>query len=172
MKTLDAPNYIGAQRIFILIAGLWVGSLLTVGYLVAPAIFSTMSDRQAAGMVAGSIFRLEAYLSVTVCIGLIVLANLLVKRGLYRFRIIRWLLLAMLFCSVTAAFVFIPWMNSLRDHALAQGMPVMLSPSATVFGRLHGASSILFLLQSALGIFLVWRLSKNQHPHQHQHQDQ
>jgi hypothetical protein len=107
-----------------------------------------------------------------VCIGLIVLANLLVKRGLYQFRIIRWLLLAMLFCSVTAAFVFIPWMNSLRDEALTQGIPVMLSPSASVFGRLHGASSILFLLQSVLGIFLVWRLSKNQHPHQHQHQDQ
>jgi hypothetical protein len=166
MKTLDAPNYIGAQRLFILITGLWVGSLLTVGYLVAPAIFSTMSDRQAAGMVAGSIFRLEAYLSVIVCIGLIVLANLLVRRGLDQFRMIRWLLLAMLLCSVTAAFIFIPWMNSLRDHALAHGMPVMLSPSATVFGRLHGASSILFLLQSILGIFLVWRLSKNQHQHQ------
>ena len=50
MKTLETPNHDGAQRLFILIAGLWVGSLLTVGYLVAPAIFSTMTDRQAAGM--------------------------------------------------------------------------------------------------------------------------
>lgn len=150
----------GAQRLFILIAGLWVGSLLAVGYLVAPAIFSTMTDRQAAGMVAGSIFKLEAYLSLIVCIGLMVLANLLVNRGLNQFRIIRWLLLAMLLCSLAAAFVFIPWMNALRDSALDQGMPVMLSPSATVFGRLHGASSILFMLQSLLGIFLVWRLTK------------
>jgi len=160
MTTLDTPSHLGAQRVFILIAGLWVGSLLTVGYLVAPAILSTMTDRQAAGMVAGSIFRIEAYLSVIVCIGLMVLANLLVNRGLYQFRIIRWLLLAMLFCSVAAAFVFIPWMNALRDNALAQGMPVMLSPSATLFGRLHGASSILFMIQSVLGIFLVWRLTK------------
>ncbi|MDO8714090.1 MAG: DUF4149 domain-containing protein [Polynucleobacter sp.] len=160
MKTLDTSSYLGAQRIFILIAGLWVGSLLTVGYLVAPAIFSTMTDRQAAGMVAGSIFRLEAYLSMIVCIGLMVLANLLVNRSLHQFKIIRWLLLAMLFCSVAAAFVFIPWMNALRDNALAQGMPVMLSPSAMLFGRLHGASSILFMIQSALGIFLVWRLTK------------
>jgi hypothetical protein len=161
MKPLDAPNYLGAQRLFILIAGLWVGSLLTVGYLVAPAIFSTMTDRQAAGMVAGTIFRIEAYLSLIVCIGLMVLANLLVARGLNPFRLIRWLLLAMLICSIAAAFIFIPWMNSLRDNALAQGMPVMLSPSATLFGRLHGASSMLFMLQSFLGIFLVWRLSKN-----------
>ena len=160
MKTFDAPSHLGAQRIFIMIAGLWVGSLLTVGYLVAPAIFSTMTDRQAAGMVAGSIFKLEAYLSVIVCIGLMVLANLLVNRGLHQFRIIRWLLLAMLLCSIAAAFIFIPWMNALRDHALAQGMPVMLSPSAIVFGRLHGASSILFMIQSILGIFLVWKLSK------------
>ena len=160
MKTFDAPSHLGAQRIFILIAGLWVGSLLTVGYLVAPAIFSTMTDRQAAGMVAGSIFKLEAYLSVIVCIGLMVLSNLLVNRGLHQFRIIRWLLLAMLLCSIAAAFIFIPWMNALRDHALAQGMPVMLSPSAIVFGRLHGASSILFMIQSILGIFLVWKLSK------------
>jgi hypothetical protein len=163
MKTLDASGYIGAQRLFILVAGLWVGSLLTVGYLVAPAIFSTMTDRQAAGMVAGSIFKLEAYLSLTVCICLMVLANLLVNRGLHQFRSIRWILLAMLLCSIAAAFIFIPWMNALRDDALAQGMPVMLSPSATLFGRLHGASSILFMLQSALGIFLVWRLSKHQH---------
>ncbi|CAM3708692.1 DUF4149 domain-containing protein [Polynucleobacter arcticus] len=162
MRNLDASNYIGAQRLFILIAGLWVGSLLAVGYLVAPAIFSTMTDRQAAGMVAGSIFRIEAYLSLIVCIGLMVLANLLVNRGLHQFRIIRWILLAMLLCSIAAAFIFIPWMNSLRDDALLQGMPVMLSPSATLFGRLHGASSIFFMLQSILGIYLVWRLSDRQ----------
>jgi hypothetical protein len=160
VKTFDAPNHDGAQRLFILIAGLWVGSLLAVGFLVAPAIFTTMTDRQAAGMVAGSIFRVEAYLSVIVCIGLMVLANLLVNRGLNQFRFIRWLLLAMLLCSMAAAFIFIPWMNALRDDALLQGMPVMLSPSATLFGRLHGASSILFTLQSLLGVFLVWRLTK------------
>jgi hypothetical protein len=160
MKPLETPNHDGAQRLFILIAGLWVGSLLAVGYLVAPAIFSTMTDRQAAGMVAGSVFRLEAYLSLIVCIALMVLANLLVNRGLNQFRFIRWLLLAMLLCSVAAVFIFIPWMNALRDDALLQGMPVMLSPSATLFGRLHGASSILFTLQSLLGIFLVWRLTK------------
>ena len=160
MQTLETPNHLGAQRLFILIAGLWVGSLLTVGYLVAPAIFSTMTDRQAAGMVAGSIFRIEAYLSLIVCIGLMVLSNLLVNRGLSQFRLIRWILLAMLLCSVAAAFIFIPWMNTLRDNALAQGMPVMVSPSATLFGRLHGVSSILFMLQSLLGIFLVWLLTK------------
>jgi len=93
-----------------------------------------------------------------------VLANLLVNRGLNQFRIIRWLLLAMLLCSLAATLILIPWMNTLRDNALAEGMPVMLSPSATLFGQLHGVSSVLYLLQSILGVYLVWRLSKN---HQH-----
>ncbi len=110
MSSLSNTSHLGAQRIFFILAGLWVGSLLTVGYLVAPAIFSTMTDRQAAGMVAGAIFKFEAYFSLIVCIGLMVLANLLVSRGLNQFRLIRWLLLAMLVCAILAAFVFIPWM--------------------------------------------------------------
>jgi hypothetical protein len=51
-------------------------------------------------------------------------------------------------------------MNTLRDEALLQGMPVMLSPSATIFARLHGASSIVFVIQSVLGVYLFWRLTK------------
>ncbi|MBU3550612.1 DUF4149 domain-containing protein [Polynucleobacter sp. MWH-Berg-3C6] len=151
----------GAQRLFILVAGLWVGSVLTVGYLVAPTIFGTLTDRQVAGMVAGSIFRVEAYLSIIICIALMVLANLLVNRGLTQYKMIRFILLGMLLCSVAASFVFIPWMNTLRDQALLNGMPVMLSPSADVFSKLHGASSIVFMIQSVLGLYLVWRLTKS-----------
>ena len=160
MQTSGASSHSGAQRLFTLFAGLWVGSLLAVGYLVAPTIFNTLTDRQVAGMVAGSIFKAEAYLSTIVCIALMVLANLLVTRGLRQYKVIRLILLGMLLCSVAASFVFIPWMNTLRDQALLQGMPVMLSPSAEVFGKLHGASSVVFMLQSALGIYLVWRLTK------------
>jgi hypothetical protein len=159
MSISSNTSHLGAQRVFVVLAGLWVGSLLAVGYLVAPAIFSTMTDRQAAGMVAGAVFKFEAYFSLIVCIGLMVLANLLVSRGLNQFRMIRWLLLAMLFCAILAAFVFIPWMETLRDEALLQGMPVMLSPSAQLFSRLHGFSSVFFMIESVLGIWLVWRLS-------------
>ncbi|MBU3584442.1 DUF4149 domain-containing protein [Polynucleobacter sp. 15G-AUS-farblos] len=161
MQIVGSSNHVGAQRLFILVVGLWVGSLLTTGYLVAPAIFNTLTDRQVAGMVAGSVFRVEALLSTVVCIALMVLANLLVNRGLNQYRLIRWLLLAMLLCSLAASFIFIPWMNTLRDEALLQGMPVMLSPSAAIFARLHGASSIVFVIQSVLGIYLLWRLTKS-----------
>jgi len=160
METNSAPTHSVAQRLFILVVGLWVGSLLTSGYVVAPTIFNTMTDRQAAGMVAGSIFKVEALISTLVCIGLMVLANLLVNRGLIQYRVIRWILLGMLLCSLAASFIFIPWMNTLRDEALLQGMPVMLSPSASIFSKLHGVSSVVFLIQSALGLYLAWRLTK------------
>ena len=160
MQNFTAPKHPGAQRLFILVAGLWVGSILAVGYLVAPAIFNTLTDRQVAGMVAGSVFKVEAYLSIIICIALMVLANLLVTRGLSQYKMIRLILLGMLICAVAASFVLIPWLDTLRDQALLDGMPVMLSPSADLFRKLHGVSSIFFLLQSALGIYLVWRLTK------------
>ncbi len=160
MQNPTASKHTGAQRLFILIAGVWVGSILAVGYLVAPVIFSTLTDRQVAGMVAGSVFKTEAYLSILICIALMVLANLLVTRGLNQYRVIRLLLLGMLVCSAAASFILIPWLDTLRDQALLEGMPVMLSPSADLFRTLHGVSSVLFLIQSALGIYLVWRLTK------------
>ena len=161
MQISSTTNYLGAQRLFTLVTGIWVGSIFTSAYLVAPTIFNTLTDRQVAGMVAGSIFRVEALISSIVCIALMVLANLLINRGLTHYRIIRWLLLGILLCSLAALFIFIPWMNTLRDEALIQGMPVMLSPSAGLFSKLHGASSLVYLIQSALGLYLLWRLTKN-----------
>ena len=73
----------------------------------------------------------------------------------------RWILLGMLACAVGAAFILIPWMNSLRDQALYSGLSVRESADAVLFGRLHGASSILFMIQALLGLVLVWRSTKN-----------
>lgn len=160
MTQAGAGQHQIAQRLFLFVSSLWVGSLITVGYLVAPTLFATLTDRQVAGMVAGAIFQVEAYVSLLLCVGLIVLANLLVIRGLEAYRTIRWILLAMLICATIGSFVLMPWMETLREDALLQGMPVMYSPSAKLFATLHGISSSVFLVQSLLGIYLVWRLSR------------
>ena len=152
--------HLTAQRVFVFILTLWVGSIITVGYLVAPTLFATLSDRQVAGMVAGSLFRLEGTISMVLSVALIVFANLLVKRGLDRYKNIRWFLLAMLLCAATTAFILQPMMNSLREEALSHGFPVMLSPLAAEFDRLHAVSSALYLVQSLIGLVLLWRLTK------------
>ena len=160
MITVAADRLAVFQRLFVLIAGVWVGSLFTVGYLVVPTIFANLQDRQVAGMIAAAIFQVEAYLSVAVCLGLLTFANLLIKRKVDHYRNIRWIILVLLLCSLLTCFGLIPYMDALRQEALLLGVPVMASPSASLFGRLHGISSGLFLIQSLLGLWMVWRLSR------------
>jgi len=149
------------QRAFTVVSGLWVGSFITVGFLVVPVLFSTLGDRQVAGMVAANLFKTTALIGVVLSILLMLMANHLVRLGHQQFRFIRCTLLAMLSCTVTAAFIIIPWMNSLRDQALFAGLSVSESTNAILFNRLHGVSSTLFMIQSVLGLLLVWRATKN-----------
>jgi hypothetical protein len=160
MTAVTADRLALFQRFFLLIAGVWVGSLFTVGYLVVPTIFASLQDRQVAGMIAAAIFQAEAFISVVVCFGLLVLANLLVHRKIDHYRSIRWTVLVLLLCSGLSCFGFIPYMDALRQEALLLGVPVMASPSASLFGRLHGISSGLYLIQSLLGLWMAWRLSR------------
>ena len=149
-----------SQRLFNLISGLWVGSFFTIAFMVVPTLFSGLGDRQVAGIVAASIFKYEAYLSVFLSAFLMIAANYLVRQGFDSYRMIRWILLAMLACAITGAFILIPWMNGLRDQALFAGLSIRESSNAVLFARLHAISSSMFLIQSALGLLLVWRSSQ------------
>ena len=149
------------QRMFSLISGLWVGSFMTIGFLVVPILFSSLGDRQVAGMVAANLFKVTAYSGVVICAVLMVMASYLARLQAAQYRLARWILLGMLACTVGAAFILIPWMNSLRDQALYLGISVRESINAALFTRLHGVSSTLFLIQALLGLVLVWRATKN-----------
>lgn len=149
------------QRVFSVISGLWVGSFITVGFLVVPTLFSTLGDRQVAGMVAANLFKATAYIGVALSGFLMVMANHLVRLGFNHFRIIRWILLGLLVCTLGSAFIIIPWMNAMREQALFAGITVQDSMDAALFNRLHGISSTLFVCQSALGLLLVWRTTKS-----------
>lgn len=149
------------QRVFSVISGLWVGSFITVGFLVVPTLFSTLGDRQVAGMVAANLFKATAYIGVALSGFLMVMANHLVRLGFNHFRIIRWILLGLLVCTLGSAFIIIPWMNAIREQALFAGITVQDSMDAVLFNRLHGISSTLFVCQSVLGLLLVWRTTKS-----------
>jgi hypothetical protein len=149
------------QRIFSIISGLWVGSFITIGFLVVPVLFTALGDRQVAGMVAASLFKITAYMGVAVSAFLMVMANHQVRQGFHFYRRLRWVLLGMLACFITSAFIIIPWMNSLRDQALYLNLSVRESSYAELFNRLHSISSAIFMLQSILGLALVWQTTKN-----------
>jgi hypothetical protein len=149
------------QRFFSVISGLWVGGFIAVGFLVVPILFMTIGDRQVAGVIAANIFKSTAYISVGILGFLMVMANHLVKLGMSQYRLIRWILLLMLACAILAAFIIIPWMNVLRDQALQLGISVRESGGANTFGLLHHFSSAIYVIQSILGLGLVWQATKN-----------
>ncbi len=137
-----------------LLVTLWAGSLWTVGYLVAPTLFATLPDRMLAGAIAGSLFRVEAWLSLG-C-GLLLLGLFALGQGFARRRSCLWLVVAMLVCVAVGYFGLQPYMAALKATAVDHG-GVMDEAARARFGMLHGVASVIYLLQSVLALALVIR---------------
>ena len=138
-------------RIRLLLATLWAGSLWTVGYLAAPTLFATLSDRVLAGTIAASLFRNGAYLSIACALALLLL--LWMDKGRAAGRTLLLIILAMLTCTLVVHFGLQPAMAALREAAGASG--VMESAEKSRFGMLHGISSGIYLIQSLLAGYLI-----------------
>ena len=153
-------------RTRLLVATLWAGSLWAIGYLAAPTLFATLSDRVLAGTIASSLFRNEAWLSIGCALVMLVLlwvgkgpeaggifagsaANIAAKAR----RSLLLIVLVMLVCTLVSHFGLQPMMATLRAAAGPGG--VMESAAKNEFGVLHGISSGLYLLQSLLAAWLV-----------------
>lgn len=140
-------------RARLLVATAWAGSLWTVGYLAAPTLFGTLSDRVLAGTIAASLFHAEALLSIA-CAALLLLLLWLDKTGLRGTRRSTVLLaVVMLACTLVSHFGLQPEMAALRAAAGPGG--VMESAAKGRFGMLHGISSSIYLFQSLLAAWLV-----------------
>ena len=145
------------HRVFRLLSAVWVGSLLTIGYAVAPVLFKTL-ERMTAGSVAAQLFRIEAILGVVCGVLLLAWSNQQVRRGSSEYRRVRWVVAAMVVCVLVGSFALQPFMNALRVAAMDAGTDIANSPYASRFGMLHGASSVFYLVESVLGLMLIWRL--------------
>nr|WP_240160982.1 DUF4149 domain-containing protein [Burkholderia sp. Ax-1719] len=136
---------------------LWVGSQLTIGYAVAPVLFTSL-DRMSAGALAAQLFRIEGMIGLVCGVLLLVLANVFVRRGEVGYRRLRWLLVGMLLCVVIGYYALQPFMNAMRMNAMQAGVDIAHSAYASRFGMLHGISSLFYLVESLLGAWLVWLL--------------
>ncbi|MCA8151173.1 DUF4149 domain-containing protein [Burkholderia contaminans] len=145
------------HRVFRLLSAVWVGSLLTIGYAVAPVLFKTL-ERMTAGSVAAQLFRIEAILGVVCGVLLLALSNQQVRRGSSDYRRVRWIVAAMVVCVLVGYFALQPFMNALRVAAMDAGTDIANSPYASRFGMLHGVSSVFYLVESVLGLMLIWCL--------------
>jgi hypothetical protein len=66
------------------------------------------------------------------------------------------LVVLMLVCLSVGYFGLQPFMAALREAAVANG-GVMTEAARARFGVLHGVASVIYLLQSGLGVLLVLR---------------
>ncbi|MBR8314950.1 DUF4149 domain-containing protein [Burkholderia dolosa] len=145
------------HHMFRLLSAVWVGSLLTIGYAVAPVLFGTL-ERATAGSVAAQLFRIEAIVGAVCGVLLLALSNQQVRRGGGEYRRVRWIVAAMVACVLVGYFALQPFMNALRVAAMEAGTDIANSPYASRFGMLHGVSSLFYLVESVLGLMLIWRL--------------
>ena len=127
------------EAIYAIALTLWIGGLWAIGYIVAPTLFYSVPDRALAGALAGKLFTLIAYVGIG-CAIYLVLFRLVRFGGACAKHGIFWIVLAIL--------------ASLKDQALPKG--VMESVFRDRFAAWHGVASVLYLIQTVLGVLLVW----------------
>lgn len=138
-------------------ATLWVGGLWVVGFVVAPVLFSTLPDRAMAGLLAGKLFGLIAWIGIGCALYLLLFRWARYGAAAFRQGVL-WLLLMMLLLACAGEFGVQPVMAALKDQALPK--QVMESVFRDRFAVWHGVSSGLYVIQSLLGIALVILLSR------------
>ena len=56
-----------SEALYLVAITLWVGGMWAIGYMVAPVLFSSLGDRQLAGLVAGKLFSLIGWVGLAAC---------------------------------------------------------------------------------------------------------
>ena len=141
-----------------ILATLWVGGMWAIGYIVAPVLFSRLGDRALAGMVAGKLFSLIAWIGIASAVYLLVFR--LVRHGSAVFRQgVFWIVLLMLALVCAGEFGVQPIMAALKEEALPK--QVMESVLRDRFAAWHGVSSVLYIIQSLLGAAMVVLLGRS-----------
>lgn len=141
-----------SEALYLFSITLWVGGLWAIGYMAAPVLFASLGDRQLAGMVAGKLFALIGWVGMGCAAWLLVFlvarsGGQVFKRGVF------WLVVVMALMTIVSQFGIQPLMVQLKLDAMPR--EVMESVLRDRFAAWHGISSILYMVQSLLGLWLV-----------------
>ncbi len=136
------------MRIFLkrLVLTVWLGIIWSVGYLAVPMLFESLDDRALAGLVAGKLFAAVAWISLAA--GPIMALLIMATGQRSRRRSLKLMSVLLVMASmVSVHWFFAPMMEAAR---LSDGTP------GESFLMIHGASSLVYLLGSLLGLVLLW----------------
>ncbi len=138
----------------ILSSTLWVGGLWVIGYLAVPILFYAQPDRQLAGNLAGKMFETLGLVGIVCGVALLIFRWFVVGKQVLRDRQVH-IVVAMLSITMLTLFYIQPLMAGMKQQALP--LDVMQSVFAPQFKLWHGISSVLYLVESLLGAWLVVR---------------
>lgn len=142
------------QNFIKILVCLWVGALWWM-MLVAIVLFQKIPTNFLAGLVAGELFKYLTY------VGFVVTAIFMVghfnkegfsfvKQGIF------WIVLVMLAILLVNHFGIHPVLEAMKVKAMPK--EVMESIFADRFAAWHGISSVAYLINAILGIFLIQKL--------------
>lgn len=147
-----------AEALQSIAATLWVGAMWGIGYIVAPVLFSRLGDRALAGLIAGKLFSLIAWIGIVCAIYLLLFRMVRYGGGVFKQGVF-WIVLLMLALVCAGEFGVQPIMAALKEEALPK--QVMESVLRDRFAAWHGVSSVLYIIQSLLGAALVVLLGRS-----------
>jgi len=124
-------------RAFRILLVLWAGSLWSVALIVAPTLFHAQPDQELAGMLAGRLFSIEAYLGIATA----AIALLLPDRGKF------WWGYAAAALLASNLWVIGPRMARAHLHGMAWGLG---------FGAWHGIAALLYGCACIAMTLLIW----------------
>ena len=158
MVEATRPQHSLAHRLLRFFAYIMAGGIIAQIFCCLAA-YLLIYDSQAAGMVANLVVQHLAYYFLGCAFGILSVANVLIKRGLTPLRRIRLPSLVLILTISSTSFLLIPRMDYLRETALLDGMPVMLSHFANYFQILNAIVLLLLMTQIISSIIIAWRLS-------------
>lgn len=140
-----------ADYLYAIALTLWVGALCSIGYIAAPTLFVNVADRGFAAWLAAKQFEVVAWLGMVCAVYL--LMYLLVSEGVRVFkRLVFWLLFLMFLLTIAGHFGVTPIIEQLRIELAREVVAEMVRSR---FETWHGIASVLWLVQSALGLTVV-----------------
>jgi len=143
------------DKLALLVVTFWVGSLWAIGALAAPTLFKVIPTSYLAGLVAGKMFTLVAYVGMASAAYL--LAYRFTRFGAAAFKQgFFWIVIAMLLITLLGHFGIQPIIAEIKSQA-ALPADMMQGVFADRFRTWHGIASIAYLLECLLGIALVLR---------------
>lgn len=143
------------ENLAILAASAWAGGMWVIGYVVAPVLFQALPDKTLAGMLAGRLFAVMAYVGMVCAVYLMLYAY-----KMYGKQVLSHSLFRVIAVMLVLVFIGQFGMQPLLADIKAQALPlyVMDSPYADRFMYWHGAASIIYLIQSLLGAVLLLKV--------------